>query len=120
MFGLNIGFDKIQSDPIHAITLMSRSWTIIKDMSKMTAAAMTVNLGSDHEKPAILAGFNAARQGSPKTRPVGAAVKFSLRTVDGKITAGTCIGSFGGFMAEWAAAGPFGAMAAQDSVLCRS
>src|SRR4051812_28531940 len=73
-----IFFLQLQRRGVHAITEAGRLWAIVEDVTKMTFAACTQNLGAVHEKLAIGFRLNRLRRNRRvETRP--AAARFVLR-----------------------------------------
>jgi len=69
--------DELKRNTIHAITQARWLGPIVEDMSEVTSAAATMNLGADQDKEAaVLRSFDCPIDRSPEARPTRFAIEL--------------------------------------------
>src|SRR6266481_8841182 len=71
-----IAGNEIQCRAVHAIALARWLWTIVKNMTKMAAAARAMNFRARHHQGAVGLCFNRPVERRPETGPAAAAFIF--------------------------------------------
>src|SRR5262249_56043735 len=74
------GFDKLQSNRVHAVAQMRRLGTVVKDMAKVRVASRARHLYACHSQAIIGCGLDLALcDRGPEARPAGPGVEFRVR-----------------------------------------
>ena len=104
---------------VHAIAKPGRSRAIIEDMSQMTGASCTMNLGAFHTKAIVAVLADGVRKVVVKTRPARAAVEFSRGRIERERTSSTCERAFAVLLIERTCIGVFGRCSSEHGVSLR-
>ena len=110
---------EIERYTIHAIALASGLWTVVENMTEMSAAAAAVDFRARHEEAAVGVGFDRVIEGRREARPAGAAVEFFVGSEDRLPATGAVVDSAIVLLVQWARPGPLGAVLAQHAILRR-
>src|SRR6202051_1310688 len=110
---------KHQREAVHAVAQPGRLWSIVEDVTEMTATTAAVNFGPHHPKGAVFGLADGVLERLIKTRPAGAAFIFRLRGEQRQVAAGAGEDALAMLLEQRARSRALGAFLAQDFILLR-
>jgi len=106
-----------QSDAVDAVAQSGGRRTVLEHVAEMPAAAAAVHLGARHAEAAVDGGRDGTLEGLKKTRPAGAAFKFTPGREERLGASGAAERAGPVLLQESTGSGRLGAVAAQHGVL---